>query len=86
MATKTEIENALKVLLNHSNVMSPNDNLSDVLTDLMKSEHRTIQQSFVKEIHDFLVKYSNFRYDLRNEASAKFARDVKELNAGFPFI
>ena len=83
---RVDLENAIQVLLDHSNIMSPSDKLSEVFNDLIRKQHRTIQQSFIKSIHDFLVEYSDSSYDLRNETSVLFAKDVKSQEQYFPFI
>jgi len=82
----TDLENAISVLLKHSNIMNPKEDLSEVLNSMVKKDHRTIQQSFIKSIHDFLVEYSDSPYDLRNETSVLFAKDVKSQEQYFPFI
>ena len=81
-----ELEAAIKVLLKHSNIMSPSIKLSDLMLTLVENQHRTIQQTFIKNINDFLVDYSEIGYDGRNEASVLYTKKVKELNQVFPFI
>ena len=81
---KEESENAIKTILNHSNVMNPSYNLGELMNEMVTKEHRTIQQTFIKEIHNFLVEYSKVSYDLRNEEAIKFAKSIEETN--FPFI
>ena len=86
MSNEQEAKDAIRVLLNHQNIMVPGYKLGEILNGLVSGEHRTIQQSFVKEIHNFLVEYSESNYDLRNEESVKFAKSVKDNSFHFPFI
>lgn len=81
-----EMKTLIKELMDHSNIMSPECNISDVLFDIVSGTHRTIQQSFVKELHDFLIKYSELNHDARNEKSIDFAKKVKDLDLYFPFV
>ena len=81
-----EIDDAIKVLLKHCNSMNMRVPLSDALNTLVSNEHRTIQQTFIKNINDFLVDYSENGYDGRNESSVLYAKKVKELEWVFPFI
>lgn len=83
---KEEMINIINDLMDQQNIMNPKVKLSEVLNEVVSKQHRTIQQSFVKNIHDFLVSYSDNSSDLRNEASINFAKSVKKLDCNFPFI
>ena len=83
---KQDAQDAIKVLLKHMNIMAPGYDLGVLMSAMLEGEHRTIAQSFMKEINSFLVRYSEVGYDQRNENSVKFAKDVKALDAYFPMI
>ena len=82
----TELEKAVKLIIDNCNSMNPKEDLRQILLYEMIKNHRTIQQLFMKQINNFLVEYSETSFDLRNEASVKFAKDVKEIEAYFPYV
>ena len=54
---------------------------------LMSCEHRTLQQQFTKLCIAWLKELSETEnYDLRNEASVKFAQSVKDKLVNLPLI
>lgn len=55
----------------------------------MAREHRTLQQQFTRTCVEWLLDLAEREnYDLRNEASVKFAKSIKEQleNAEIPYI
>lgn len=54
---------------------------------LMSYEHRTLQQNFTKLCIAWLRQLSETEnYDLRNEASVKFAQSIKDKLVNLPLI
>lgn len=54
---------------------------------LMSYEHRTLQQNFTKLCIAWLKELSETEsYDLRNEASVKFAQSIKDKLVNLPLI
>lgn len=54
---------------------------------LMSYEHRTLQQQFTKLCIAWLKELSETEnYDLRNEASVKFAKSIKDKLVNLPLI
>lgn len=54
---------------------------------LMSYEHRTLQQQFTKLCIAWLKELSETEsYDLRNEASIKFAKSIKDKLVNLPLI
>ena len=54
---------------------------------LMSYEHRTLQQNFTKLCIAWLKELSETEnYDLRNEASVKFAKSIKDKLVNLPLI
>lgn len=54
---------------------------------LMSYEHRTLQQNFTKLCIAWLKELSETKsYDLRNEASVKFAKSIKDKLVNLPLI
>ena len=54
---------------------------------LMSYEHRTLQQNFTKLCIAWLRQLSETEnYDLRNEASIKFAKSIKDKLVNLPLI
>ena len=81
-----ELENAIKVILNHCNAIGNEGVVASSLENAIVSDHRTIQQTFFRELNQFLVSYSEQRFDARNQSSVEFAQKVKELDSFFPYI
>lgn len=86
MKTEQEVKDAINVLTDYCNTMSPSVKLSTILTSVVTREHRTIQQALIKSLNDFLVEYSDASFDGRNEQSVIYAKKIKELDHYFPFI
>lgn len=81
-----KVEAAIQTLLTECNTMG-NPNIATPIADALLAEHRTIQQSFLKEFAAALYIYSELATtDLRNEAAVSFAKKVADLNHHFPYI
>ena len=80
-----KIDDALKVIFQQLNTLG-DSKMGETLADHLQSEHRTLQQSFFRELYKALEIYQHSSYDLRNEASVKFAKKVMEEGEYFPFV
>ena len=70
-----------------SNYVNSFSNDYDEFARLMGCEHRTLQQNFTKLCIAWLKQLSEAEsYDLRNEASVKFAKRIKDQLDGLPTI
>lgn len=77
-----EVEAALKVLFKHANVMGSDGIISSNFAVALQGEHRTIQQTFIREIKSGIEKYAedNANYtDARNEGGVKWAQAVASI-------
>ena len=81
---KTIDTDIVKEVINYVN----NGNSSyEEFARLMSYEHRTLQQQFTKLCIAWLKELSETEnYDLRNEASVKFAKSIKDKLVNLPLI
>jgi len=85
--TDTNIKTIVEDLFKEINVMGKEDEISCQLHQLISKQHKTLQQSFIRIMHQFFTKYSaNKNYDLRNEASVRFAEQIKKMQVFLPHI
>lgn len=57
------------------------------LANHLTTEHRTLQQCFVRSVVSALKSYGSNAYtDARNKEAVKFAKKLKEMDPVFPFI
>ena len=74
-------------LFKEINVMGKEDEISSTLHQLISLQHKTLQQSFIRIMHQFFTKYSATKnYDLRNEGSVQFAEQIKQMEVFLPHI
>lgn len=88
---KESVEAAVETLTNAVNVMGTREQVfvADVLHRRLDREHRTLQQNFWRMIGRIIQKVGEtpeHYYDLRNEASVKWAKEVSKIETYFPFI
>ena len=81
-----ELEQAIKTLIKGCSTLGSNGVVAEALDKIISKEHRTIQQSVMRELHEFICNYRHTAFDLRNQASVEFAKKVKDLNADFPLV
>jgi hypothetical protein len=80
----TVIESFVKLMRSE---YAESDLLIEMLTHEIRYQHRTNQQSFVKNMFNFLKEYAKSLHDGRNVDSVKWAKEATELeSAYFPFI
>ncbi len=81
----TEVEIATQNLIDAIN--NNRNTAGDEIDQVIRNQHRTIQQNFVRSIAMFLDIYRDSDFDMRNEASVKFAKEAIEFNVlEFPYI
>lgn len=77
---------AMQEVTSAVNIMSEKE-LEEGMLNALLDEHRTLQQSFFRVLHNVLEQYADTKYyDLRNEASVEYAKKVRELDHYFPLI
>ena len=75
---------AVRFMSNYLNSFSVNYN--EFAKD-MAMEHRTLQQSFTRLCIAWLQELAETEYyDLRNEASVKFAQSIQDKLVGLPMV
>jgi len=88
--TTIETDNNMKQivdeLFNEINVIGKEDELSTQLHRLISQQHKTLQQSFIRIMYQFFLKYSANRYDPRNEGAVKFAEEISKMKVFLPYI
>jgi hypothetical protein len=85
--TDTNIKTIVEELFKEINVMGKEEEISRQLYQLISQQHKTLQQSFIRIMHQFFTKYSaNKNYDLRNEGAVKFAEQIKQMEVFLPHI
>lgn len=77
MKTEEQVIEALSTIEDYSNSMSK-DSLSNIMTEFLRKEHRTLQQIMIKSIIQVIVNYSKFNTDGRNEYSVNTAKKIAE--------
>jgi len=81
---------AMKNLLDVANSMGSGRSVVAGMLDGFLSEHRTLQQSFVRNLALMLKQWSemdkSMMTDLRNQDAWDFAKKVTEMNPGFMCI
>lgn len=56
------------------------------LADSFRREHRTLQQGIIKVLAEFISEVAEQHTDMRNEAAVQWCKEVKKIEAIFPFI
>ena len=82
-----EVAAAMETLVNATSTMGYDEFVVEGIVKGLTSCHRTLQQSFMRDFKDAMVKYGDIEYfDLRNQAAVKFAKKVGELEEHLPYI
>lgn len=63
-----------------------NDGVAVGLCKHLSKEHRTIQQNFWRNIYKLAVQYQEVGYDMRNQGSVDFAKQIAELDIFLPYV
>lgn len=56
------------------------------LLEHLRTEHRTLQQSFWRVIQQVAREYQKFDTDLRNESAVEFAKQIAAIDCPLPLI
>lgn len=85
--TIKRVREAITVVIDETNSLGSAQCISQGIFEALTGSHRTLQQSFMRELVEALEQYSktNF-FDARNEASVKLAGKIVELDHHLPFI
>ena len=77
---KTKVEAAVEALSSYANSFSPD---RKGFADAIRKDHRTLQQevmkTFVALIDGWAEDYDKGRFDARNEATVKLAKELREI-------
>ena len=85
--TKDKLETAVKDVISSLNCLGSGNEAAEVISNTVKSDHRTLQQNFWRAIQGAASNYAeNTCIDMRNEASVRFTKQIRELNAPLPYI
>jgi len=89
--TNQKVVDALKVILSEMNGGDKKE-IAASISEVIRCEHRTIQQNFWGVMLKVQMAYAENPFDLRNEASVELAKLVKKVAAennmdmGLPYI
>ena len=89
MSDKTRAEmtkEAMQTLIDTTNCMCSEREMVDGMLEALVGSHRTLQQSFFRIFVKMAEQYADANFDLRNEASVEFAKQIKEIDPHFPFV
>ena len=75
---KEETKEAVAKLMNALNVMGTKKDVVEGIIEELRCTHRTLQQNFWRVILEVMKQYSEFRFDLRNEASVELCKYITE--------
>lgn len=83
------MKEAMTAVIDATNSMTEREMAVGML-EALNGSHRTLQQTFfrvfVKTMNEYGSQYDKGIFDARNEAAAKFAKDISEMDTHFPFI
>lgn len=86
-ALKEEATAALNTLFDVSNKMNIGEEvLIEVFNEAMRRQHRTLIQGFWRVISAAIKEYSASQFDLRNEDSVKWAKEVSKIEAFMRYV
>ena len=75
---KEDAKQAIRDLMNALNVMGTKKDIAEGIMEELGCTHRTLQQNFWGVMIDVIREYSEFRHDLRNEASVELCKFLTE--------
>ena len=73
-----KVKAAVQTILDEANGGNQKD-IALAIVDTVRSDHRTLQESFWSAMLLAQIMYADSRHDLRNEAAVKLAGLVKQL-------
>jgi len=87
LPSKTErTREAMEELIRCVNTLGGEEDIAEVMASVLMGSHRTLQQSFFRTLNIALAEYQDVGTDLRNEASADFAKKVVAQEFFFPLV
>lgn len=86
MTNKEKAEQAMRDLLDCTNVMGSDKDIAEAIADVLSREHRTLQQGFMRSFVQAMGIYKDSGSDGRNEGSIKLAKEISETETYLPFI
>jgi hypothetical protein len=85
--SQAKLENAVTALFSSLNVMGGENEIIEVVSKMVRSEHRTLQQNFWRVIKNVAADYSeNTRSDCRNQGSIEFTKKISDIDCYLPFV
>ena len=87
--TRLTVDSAMETIVRELNTMGNEEFVAGLIGDRLSITHRTLQQNFWRSIAQVIERLASTepnRYDARNEASVKWAKEVAKLKSYFPFI
>lgn len=89
LTERERINGAEQAMRDALNFLRDNDHQSlmpALFLHALTSEHRTHQQSIIRNLHEALKRYGQCDSDLRNAEAVKWAREATTGESSFPFI
>ena len=86
MNNQEKAEQAMRDLLECSNVMGSDVDVSKAISNVLSREHRTLQQAFMRSFVNAMDTYKDSGSDLRNEGSIQLATEIANTKIGLPYV
>ncbi len=84
--TDENIKQIVECLFKEINAMGKEAEVAYLLNLYISRQHKTLQQSFVRVMHQFFIEYSDSSHDLRNEGAVKFSEKISKMEVCLPYI
>ena len=84
--TDKKMKEIVERLFQEINVMGKEAEVAYLLSLYVSRQHKTLQQSFIRVMHQFFIEYSDSSYDLRNEGAVKFSEKISKMDVCLPYI
>lgn len=87
MTNYEKAEQAMKTLMECSNVMGSEKDVAQAISNVLMKEHNTIQQSFFRSFKQGMNFYSKNAFpDDRNRGAVDLAKVIDKADVYLPFI
>jgi len=83
---KEAAKEAMLALIDSTNIMAGEADITAGIVEALAGSHRTLQQSFMRCFVETMKEYAGFNTDLRNQAAVDFAKKINDLEHHFPYI
>jgi len=77
---------AMMALIDSTNIMGGESEVTAGMIDALRGSHRTLQQSFMRCFVETMKEYGKFNTDLRNQAAVDFAKKINDLEYHIPLV